>query len=110
MLLAGLAGTLLFGGLATLFGGTAATVITASIIGGVLCAVVSGIITKQDIEDFAEKAKTNNPNIKGLLQIRANRSTNVVKLDNLEGDTVMEMQGDDIADDVCTGDYIYVIN
>ena len=101
MLLAGLAGTLLFGGLATLFGGTAATVITASIIGGVLCAVVSGLITRSQLDELAK-------NVKEELKNKANRSTNVVRLENRDAETVVEVRGDGIADDVRTGDLIYV--
>lgn len=104
MFLAGLVGATIFGGLATLFGGTAATIITASIVGGVLCAVVSGILTKDDIKGIAESN-----NIKGELKIRANRSTNVVRLENLDAETELEIKAPDgIADDVRTGDSIYV--
>lgn len=126
MLLAGLAGAALFGGLATLFGGTAATIITASIVGGVLCAVVSGIINRQQLKDTAKNVKeelkkqaNNSNNVMKLealddedetveLKIRANRSTNVVRLENRDAETVIEIRGDGIADDVRTGDSIYV--
>ncbi|MBQ8691907.1 MAG: hypothetical protein IJ520_02040 [Synergistaceae bacterium] len=106
-----------------MFGGTAATVITASIIGGVLCAVVSGLITRSQLDELAKNVKeelknkanrsTNVVKLDALddfteLKIRANRSTNVVRLENRDAETVVEVRGDGIADDVRTGDLIYV--
>ena len=104
MFLAGLAGAAIFGGLATLFGATTATVITVSLIGGILCAVVSGILTKDDIENIAKSH-----DLDGLLEIEAARTTNRVKLTDLRKQIKLQIDAPDgIADDVHTGDFIYV--
>ena len=66
---------------------------------GAIAIVISGILTKEKISERI----SNDAIVKSI-----NNCTNTITLEELENDTVYEIRGDDIADDIEEGDWIYV--
>ena len=97
-------GSVAAGVVATLAGASLTSIITWSVIGGVLVAAIDGLITRDDIKNAAKEK-----GIRGAFKIMVNNARNRISLKELNTmDTVMEMHGDSISSDIDNGDLIVI--
>ena len=73
-------------------------ILAATVVAGIIYITIKGMITKKKLRAVMEKK-----NIQGMMVKMADSSRNKVRLADLNSDTVIEVKGDGIADDIREG-------
>lgn len=73
-------------------------ILAATVVAGIIYITIKGMITKKKIRAIMEEK-----NISGMMVKMADSSRNKVRLADLNSDTVIELKGDGVADNIREG-------